>query len=185
MEPVNPWVGIARVYIPDNPRMPVPPAHFLAAIHDQDAMLVILPSRMTPFAYVIARRRQLTAGLKFLPCDEHTPADTKMCLQYGVLPICTMFQHGACWNPEPVVAKLRARDMWTQGGAEKVADALEAQEAASEAALKKEIRDDLYNRSGDGWRSYQARTGQRVLGRDLAPDTANGAAGSKAPLVAP
>lgn len=175
----NPWVG--RVYLADNRRMPVPPSYFLAALYDYDAMLTLLPSRDQPFTYVLARRRQLTAGLTHLPCDEHTPPDTKMCLENDVLPICRVFHHGVSWDPTALLAKLQARDLWRHGGGDAAADLLDAQDAAADAKNKADIRADLYNRSGDGWRTYQARTGQRVLGRDLVPDTANGAAGSTAP----
>jgi hypothetical protein len=161
-ELVNPWVG--RGYINDNPRMPIPPAHFLAAIYDQDAMLVLLPSRQRAYTYVVARRRQLTAGLKYAPPTPDTPEDTKMCLEHDVVPVCLMFQMGASWNPDPLIKSLRARDLWTHGGGDKAADLLEQQEEAEKAQLKAEIRDDLYNRSGAAWRSYQARTGQRVAG---------------------
>jgi hypothetical protein len=73
--------------------------------------------------------------------------------------VCAVFQAGISWNPDQIIARLKARDIRANGGADKVADQLEAQEAADEAATKKAIRDDLWNRSGDGWRTYQARTG--------------------------
>ena len=177
----NPWVG--RVYIVDNARMPIPPAHFLAAVHDQDAMLVLFPSRQQPFTYVVARRRQLTKGLAMMPVDEQTPADTKMCMEHDALPICRMFHHGAGWDPDPLIRSLRMRDLWTHGGPDKVADLLDTQDAKAEAANKRQIREDLYNRSGDGWRTYQARTGQRVLGTALTPQPEQ--RDSKAPLVVP
>jgi hypothetical protein len=63
------------------------------------------------------------------------------------------------WSPDPLIRTLKARDLWEHGGADKVADMLEAQEDTAKAANAQAIRDDLYNRSGDAWRSYQARTG--------------------------
>ena len=179
----NPWVGPGRVYIVDNPRLPIPPAHFLAAIHDQDDKLVLLPSRQRAYTYVIARRRQLTAGLKYGPVQPETPEDTKMCLEHDVVPVCLMFQMGTSWDPAPVIKSLQARDLWTLGGPDKVADLFEAQEDKAKADIKAGIRDDLYNRSGDAWRSYQARTGQRVLGTALTPHPEQRV--ENAPLVAP
>ncbi len=179
----NPWVGKTGTYIPDNVKMPVPPAHFLAPIHDYDHMLVLMPSRQQPHTYVIARRRQLTAGLKYLTVDEKTPADTRMCIENDAIPICRMFQHGVSWNPEPILAKLRARDMWAHGGPEKVAELLEGQEAAEKLQQQAAIKSELYERSGDGWRTYQARTGQRVLGTPLTPQPEQRV--STAPLVEP
>lgn len=155
----NPWVGVN--YIPDNTRMDVPPAYFLQRLSDFDADLVVVPSRMVPFAYVIARRRRLSAGLTDKAIEDTiTVSDTKMCLLYGLVPVCLMYRQGFSWDPDPLIRTLKARDMWAHGGAEKVADMLEAQEDAEAAALKKSIRDDLWHRSGDAWRSYTLRTGQ-------------------------
>lgn len=180
---VNPYVGKTGTYIPDNTNVPVPPAHFLAPIHDYDHMLVLLPSRQQPFTYVIARRRQLTAGLKFMKVDAETPVDTKMCLENDCIPVCRMFQQGTNWNPEPVLAKLRARDLWAHGGPDAAAALLEKQEADAAAKNVADIRADLYNRSGDGWRTYQRRTGQRVLGTPLTPQSEQRVI--TAPLVEP
>jgi hypothetical protein len=158
----NTLVGVN--YIPDNPRMEVPPLYFLQRIHDFDNMLVLFPSRKTPFAYVIARRRQFSAGLtdKAIENSIDQP-DTKMVMAHGCVPVCLMYKTGASWDPDQIIRKLAARDLWAMGGADKVADMLEEQEAKEKAALQKQIRDDLYNRSGDAWRSYQHRTGQSTI----------------------
>jgi hypothetical protein len=159
MAGANPWVGVN--FIHDNVRMEVPPAYFLQRLHDFDNMLVILPSRHVPFAYVIARRKQFSKGLtdKALESTIVQP-DTKMCLLYDLVPVSLMYKTGASWNPDPVIASLAARDMWAAGGPDKVADMLEAQEEQEKERIRAATRDDLYNRSGDAWRSYQHRTGQ-------------------------
>jgi hypothetical protein len=151
-------------FIHDNTRMEVPPNYFLQRVYDFDNMLVLLPSRMVPTAYVVARRRQFGIGLtdKAL-IDSIDQLDTKMCLLHGLVPVCLMYKVGASWDPDPLLRTLAARDLWAMGGAEKVADMLEAQEAADKAKISKDIKDDLYNRSGDAWRSYQARTGASNL----------------------
>ena len=155
----NPWIG--RVYFPDNPRMSVPPAWFLAQIHDYDSELVILPSRQRPFAYVIARRlRGKRWGQARL--DTATHPDTKMCMAHNLIPVCLMFKTGPTWNVDRVLQSLRARDLWNIGGGNKAADLLEEQEAADKAKIRADFRDDMWNRSGDAWRSYQRRTGQRT-----------------------
>ncbi len=157
----NPWVG--KNYIADTPA-PIPPPFFLARIWDQDAMLVVMPSRKTPGAYVIARRKQFGPGLTPAAIDaQFAHPDTKMCVLHGCVPVCLMFKTGASWDADPVIRSLRARDMWAAGGADKVADALEAQEAADKQKIADATRDDLYNRSGDAWRTYQARTGQSTI----------------------
>ncbi len=160
-------------YIPDNTRMEVPPPFFLQRIYDFDSMLVVIPSRLVPNAYVIARRRQYGVGLtaKAIESTIDQP-DTKMCLTHGLVPVCLMFKTGPVWNVDALLLKLAARDMWTIGGGpgktseergNAVADMLEAQEAAEKEAVRKAIRDDIWNRSGDGWRTYQARTGASNL----------------------
>ena len=141
--------------------MEVPPAYFLQRIWDQDAMLVILPSRQTPFAYVIARRKQFAPGLTEKAIDAvYSKPDTKMCILHGCVPVCMMFKTGTSWNPDPIIRSLRARDLWAHGGADKVADELEAQEEADKKKQLAAIRDDLWNRSGAAYRSYKARTKQ-------------------------
>ena len=144
--------------------MEIPPTYFLQRIWDQDTMLVILPSRKVPFAYVIARRKQWSKGLTKNAIQETVyQPDTKMCLLYGLVPVCLMHKQGVGWNPDPVIRSLQARDLWTHGGPDKVADLLEEQEEAEKANTRQLIRDDLWNRSGDAWRSYQARTGQSTI----------------------
>ena len=148
-------------YIADNVRMEVPPLYFLQRLFDFDNMLVIVPSRNVPFAYVIARRKQFSKGLsdKALEGTIQQP-DTKMCLAYGLVPVCLMYKTGPSWDIDSIIRTLMARDMWAHGGPDKVADMLEAQEEAEKAKIRAETRADIYNRSLDGWRSYQARTGQ-------------------------
>ena len=154
----NPWIG--KNYIPDS-AAEVPPPYFLSRIWDQDAMLVVIPSRKTPGAYVIARRKQFSKGLTEAAIDAQIDQpDTKMCIMNGCVPVCLMFKTGPSWDADPIIRSLRARDLWAHGGADKVADMLEEDEAAAKAKIAKDIRDDIYNRSGDGWRSYQARTKQ-------------------------
>ena len=164
----NPWVG--RTYIPDNQRMEVPPAFFLQRLHDFDAALAVVPSRQTPFAYVIARRKRYSAGVVFTDINWMRP-DTRMCYGYGLVPVCLMYKTGPTWDVDAIIRSLKARDLWAHGGAEKVADMLEAQEEAERQATRKKIRDEIWERSGDGWRTYQARTGQRMT---LAPETRTG-----------
>lgn len=161
-EAPNPWLGVN--FLPDNTRMEAPPPYFLQRFHDFDNMLVLLPSRKVPFAYVVARRRQFAVGLSDKAiADTIDQPDTKMCLKYGVVPVCLMYKTGPSWNIDPLLRSLAARDMWAHGGPDKVADMLEEQEAAAKEKIRKDIRDDIYNRSGDAWRSYKARTGQSTI----------------------
>lgn len=151
---------IGKTYFEGDVQMPVPPEYFLQRIYDYDALLVVFPSTPHPGSYVIARRRERTKGISgdaVIPGV--TNPDTLICIKMGWIPVCVMVQTGTSWNPDQIIARLQARDIRAHGGPEKVADALEAQETADDAARKQAVRDDLWNRSGDGWRTYQARTG--------------------------
>lgn len=149
----------------DGRRVDAPPAYFLQRLYDFDAELVLMPSREQPGAYVLGRRKQWGVGVTEKAIDAvYTKADTKMTILNGCVPVCMVFKPiSGTWSPDGLIAKLAARDIWAHGGADKVADMLEAQEDAVKEANRLAIRDDLYNRSGDGWRSYQARTGQSTI----------------------
>lgn len=185
----NPFVGVN--YIPDNVRMEEPPTWFLQRVYDFDNMLLMLPSRVRPFYYVMARRKQFTKGLTDAAIDDTlTDSDTKMCARYGCVPVCLMFKHGPVWDADKILLKLASRDIWAMGGADKVADMLEEQEAAEKAKTRAELRDRLYHASGDAYRSYKIRTGQAVAGsgaqsgRRISKQTPSGStAGSGAMFV--
>lgn len=171
----NPWVGLT--YIADNTRVETPPAFFLQRLHDFDPDIVLLPSRLVPFAYVIARRKKFSVGLtnKALE-DSITQPDTKMCMLHGLVPVCLMYKTGPTWDVDAIIRKLAARDTWrladqladqtgdhSKSRWDLVADMLDAQDEAEKQATRAAIRDDLWNRSGDAWRSYQHRTGQSTV----------------------
>ena len=161
-QPVNRFIGLT--YVPDNQRMEVPPAWFLARLHDYDADLVILPSRARPFAYVVARRARMSKGLTPKAIDETiTQPDTRMCFHYGLVPVCLMFKHGPVWNADTVLRSLAARDTWRQGGGEALATALEREEADAESKQRAALRDKFQHLSRDAYRSYKQRTGQRTI----------------------
>lgn len=160
-EGVNPYIGLT--FIPDNPRMEVPPAWFLAQLHDYDTDLVVLPSRARPYAYVIARRTRTSKRLTARAMEQTiTQPDTRMCFQYGLVPVCLMFKHGPIWNADTVLQRLQARDTWRHGGGEALATQLENEERAATLADKRAIRDRIAHVSHDAYRSYQRRTGQRT-----------------------
>ena len=158
----NPFVG--RNYLNLNARMAVPPTYWLQRLYDFDDMLVVFPSFKVPFAYVLARRRQLTAGLTDVVTQvaaELVNPDTVACLNHGLVPVSLIYRTGEAWHIDNILQSLRARDIWAHGGADKFADKLDEADNARERQTHAAVRDDMYNRAGDAWRSYQARTGQR------------------------
>lgn len=157
MGEVNSFIG--RNYFEGDGQMPVPPEFFLQRVYDYDALLVLFTSVVRPGTYVVARRREQTAGLTSAALAAVANPDTRVCMQMGWIPVCAMFHLGHSWNPDPLIARLKARDIRANGGADKCADLLEAQEDAEKAAQRAATRADLWDRSGEGWRTYQARTG--------------------------
>ena len=156
---INENAFLGRTYFEGDVRMPVPPEYFLQRLYDYDALLVMFASKARPGGYVLARRREKSPGLASSALAAIGNPDTRLCMAMGWVPVCMVRQAGSSWNPDQIIARLHARDIRAQGGADAVANRLEEQEAAEVAATKQATRDDLWNRSGDGWRTYQARTG--------------------------
>lgn len=157
----NPFIGVN--YLDIDSKMPAPPRYWLQQLFDFDADLVMFPSIVVPFAYVLARRARVTGGLNAQdPAMDQAQPDTKFCLTRHLLPVSLIYRHNAAsWSIENILRELKARDLWAVGGAEKYVDLADASDKQKENKQRAEIRDDMYNRSGDAWRSYQARTGQR------------------------
>jgi hypothetical protein len=157
----NRFIGIN--YIDDNRNMEVPPEYWLQRLYDYDAELVVFPSRYRPFAYVLARRQRLSRGMRDQALEDTiTQPDTKLCLSRGLVPVTLIFRTGVTWSIDNIIAQLQSRDIWAHGGGEKAADTLEAAEQRVEQTRQKDLRDDMWMRSGQAWESYQRRTGQRV-----------------------
>lgn len=168
----NPWIGVN--YIDDNSRMAVPPAFFLQRIHDYDAELVMFPSRYVPYAYVLARKRRfrVVALDQALEKTIEQP-DTKLCLQRGLVPVTLIIRHSMkSWDVDAVIRSLKSRDIWAHGGAESYANKIEDHEQAEERTQRKQLRDDMWMRSGQAWESYKRRTGQRVSSPGVATQRA-------------
>lgn len=172
----NPWIGIN--YLDLKPGVAPPPAFWLQRLYDYDADLVLFPSTAVPFGYVLARKARISGYYTDQSIVETvTHPDTRYCLTHKLVPVTMITQIGSIWDADSIIRALMARDIWRVGGADKAADMVEGADAAREAKIKADIRADMWNRSGDAWRSYQARTGQRVT---VGP-TRNGAASNTAP----
>jgi hypothetical protein len=161
----NRFLGINYLDI-DN-KMATPPEYWLQRLWDFDSELVVFPSIQTPFAYVLARKAKRTGGMNMHdPAFEKASGDTKFCLMRRMLPVCLIYRHNSnSWSIDNLLADLRSRDIWAAGGGEAFADRVDKEDADEEKRIKQQIRDDMWNRSGDAWRSYQARTGQRTKTR--------------------
>lgn len=175
----NTFVGVN--YLDLNTKMATPPSYWLQRLFDFDSMLVVFPSFAVPYAYVLARRRQYTAGVTDKALESTmTHPDTLTCLRHGLVPVTMVYRTGTVWSIDNIIASLKRRDIWAAGGAEKFADGADAADAQVEKRKKADIRDDMWNRSGDAWRSYQARTGQRNRLTVPTPSAANRTSSSTA-----
>lgn len=159
-------------WIPDQNRfnLPKPPAWFLKVLWDQDAGLVIVPSRQAR-KYLLTRRRELSRRVFDLSrAAAQLPlargGDAAMLEQYGLLKVDAIggnVYHGSWMRSCPAIcAELRSRDLWARGGADKFANDLDTQEQEARDRQRAGLLDDIDHRARDAWRSYQARTGQRT-----------------------
>lgn len=157
----NPFLG--KNYYDIDQKMAVPPAFWLQRLYDFDAELVVFPSRQVPFAYCLARRAKMTGGMNEKVFVAGATPDTTFCLAHRLLPITIIYRHNTnSWSIDNIIADLKSRDTWALGGSKKVADMMDENDQQRQDKVKKDIRQDFWDRSGDAWRSYKARTGQSV-----------------------
>ncbi len=133
-------------------------------MYDMDAGLVIFPSVLRR-CYIIARRR--AASLKWATLVKLNDDLVKMSahgdgdvLAANSIVFVETLIGWDIWTDQPL-RELRQRDMWRAGGADAYNAKLLATEQAAKDAERKTLDDNLDHRARDGWRSYQARTGQR------------------------
>lgn len=156
-------------WVPDQNRckLPKPPAWFLKAMWDQDAGLVLFPSRVR-HAYILGRRREhslrvpmlVKAHNKLMAQTRGSDGDMLAANNCQYVDVIKGNVYGGSWNPI-MLQELKDRDTWAQGGAKKYADKLDAADAKVESETKRKWDADMEVRARDSWRSYQARTGQR------------------------
>lgn len=160
-------------WIPDLNRygLPKPPAWFLQAMWDQDAALVIIPSRQAR-KYILARRRErsltivkindsLTLSDKTHARAKYLDGDMLEGLKLvGVDSLIGQNMHGT-WDPG-ILARLKSRDMWAaEGGVDGYIRKIETEEFDRATKKRAALLDTIEQQAKDSWRSYQARTGQR------------------------
>lgn len=170
------WV--APNWIADRNRynLPAPPTWFLKRLYDYDAALVIIPSRNEVVvdespAYLLCRRRQLSAGIGDVALLSNKHPDTNMCYEHGVVPVAPLrFNNGVrtftANGCDSLITELKRRDIWAlSGGAQNDSDAVaDAVEYAEDLAYRKEraaFRDKMHHMARDAYRSLQARMGWR------------------------
>lgn len=169
MARANRFIGVN--YLPEGmPHMAVPPEYWLERLFDYDAELVVFPSRHVPYAYVLARRRQLRApAIDKVLENTITQPDTKLCLARGLAPVTIILRHSqGSWSIDNIITSLQARDIWRHGGGDAYANKLDQSEADEDAARRAALRDDMMQRADLAYDLYKRRTGQRVSSSGVA-----------------
>jgi hypothetical protein len=155
--------------------LPAPPDWFLQKLYNFDEQLVLFPSQAAPRVgekphYVLARRRQLTAGMSDLAILENKHPDTNLMIAHGLVPIGPLrLKKGVNTFTEAglvsLLEDLEGRDQWKLTGGLKDPDAgWKALEAAERKQLQKQrrsLKDMFAHMARDAYRSLKARTGQR------------------------
>jgi hypothetical protein len=130
--------------------------------------------------FQLARVQKYSRGLTGAAITDDQ-RDTAMFVRYELIPV-TWIQSLEGWTEgflQAVVGELMARDTWAveggpltddlikkimfEGDGSKFGKALDQRDDDERAAIDKEVKNDVYNATGDAWRSLQTRTGERIL----------------------
>jgi hypothetical protein len=173
-------IELGEIYVRDlNPfNLAPPPLWWQQGLWSFDADLRILPGRKKP-VWWLARVKKYSKGLtgEAIVDDQN---DTAMFVRHDLVPV-TWIASTEGWSEgflQYIVAELMARDTWAVEGGPLTEDGtrramfeggskygrlLDERDDAERAAINHDVRDDVYQATGDAWRSLQARTGERVL----------------------
>lgn len=137
-----------------------PPKWFLQRLFEFDPSLVIMPSGQG-FYYRLAQRRKLDLSTKLVNDLLFNDSDTQMLASRGLVPVTTILST-ANWDNPLLFKDLAERAPWRQGGAEKVIKKLEDDEFAKDMKKRSEVEQNIVDRTKDGWKLYQHKTGQKI-----------------------
>lgn len=148
-------------YIPDtNPfHLAGPPEWWLSKLWDFDASLVVVPSRQTCI-YRLAQRRNPKLSTRVVNEALWQESDTQMLASYNLVPVTTILPT-ANWSNPYLFEELRRRAPWRLGGAQAVADRLDAEDLQDELVKQAETDENLGILSKDAWGLYQKKVGLR------------------------
>lgn len=166
--------------------MSAPPAWWLDGLRNFDPELVVMPSREQIGVFWLTRKVSRLAMLSdqaitHSAVQDQVKAhltDTAMFLTNRVEPVTKIVTPMGVWALHKVLKWLTEHDTWAveggpldaQGmrnaianGGSRFTKQVEANDAAALAKRKREQRENIFHATGDGWRSLQARTGQRIM----------------------
>lgn len=148
-------------YIPDENRYHLagPPIWWLSKLWEFDPSLVVVPSRQG-FCYRLAQRRRLRLA-EHVVNDALRESDTTMLASYSLIPVTTIL--ATCnWSNPYLFVELANRAPWRQGGADKVNERLDNQDAETVESIRHATDEHLTSLGKDAWQQYRNRIG---LGR--------------------
>lgn len=157
---LNNWIATENTF-----KLAAPPQWWLKQLHDYDSQLVVFPSR-TRMAYILARRRSHSnamAELDRLDKDlirKSAGLDGDIIANHNLIYVRHLIGN-TIRRPE-IFQWLKDHDTWANGGAEKVAQAIEDAEVSAAQKKRQTMLDNIDHRARDAWKSYQARTGRRL-----------------------
>lgn len=175
---------LGEIYIADLNRfnIPAPPLWWQQGLWSFDEDLRILPSRTRAVVW-LARVQKYSRGLTGAAITDDQN-DTAMFVKYELIPVTWVgYVNGVIdWTEQflqHIVGSLMERDTWAieggpltedlikkilfEGEGSKFGRALDQRDDDERAAIDKDVHDDVYQATGDAWRSLQARTGERIL----------------------
>jgi hypothetical protein len=137
-----------------------PPDWWLRQLYTFDPSLAVVPSRQG-FYYRLAQRRKLSLPEKMTQESLWHESDTQMLASYGLIPVTTILAT-TNWSNPYLFEELRRRSPHRLGGADKVTQAIEAQEAKEEAAKQALIDERNTYVAKDAWKLYLKKIGLRT-----------------------
>lgn len=148
-------------YIPDQNvwQLAGPPKWFLLKLWEFDASLVIVPSRQS-CVYRLAQRRKPNLSTRIVNDTLFKESDTRMLASYNLVPV-TSILPTANWSNPYLFVELANRAPWRHGGAEKVADMLDARDDADRARTQHGVDEHLTYLGRDAWKLYNKKIGTR------------------------
>ena len=148
-------------YIPDVNlfNLSGPPQWWLKKLWDFDASLVVVPSKQNCL-YRLAQRRPPNLSVRITNDVLFKDSDTRMLASYGLIPV-TSILATANWSNPFLFQELANRAPHRNGGAEKVTQMLEAQEAEADAKKQAKTDEHLHYLGKDAWKLYLKKLGLR------------------------
>ena len=142
-----------------------PPAWWLNEMRLFDDRLVIFPSQKRA-TMILARKATRSRGESLHDIKGVTQnPDTIIMAEHRLVRVCEILP-GVIWDMR-VFQKLAAHDIQRLGGANRVADLLDARDQKQREQIERTQHDDLHAISSDAYAAYKTRIGERL---SLAPN---------------